>query len=273
MTSKRDIILAREKREKKFEPVHPVPWGTIKNVNGSTTPTDRPGLVWVDMYNRSQGVIAVRNNTTIKTAGTPVQLGPDPKPPFLQVIGTYNDAGTPQDDIKRYGVVEHGANHQIPTEATPGPDPIKIYQPAIQPLKVTGNGSDLTVTIQPLIYLVNGTRKNFQGDTVDLTSNVPSTAGQSRQVLVYLDKGTGTIETTNGTAVSGATPTPYPTVLNGSIPAGYVKLTNGQTAVTTATHITDTRPIFNTGMEQTSGNIVTDQYGDIVTANGEVVTV
>jgi hypothetical protein len=66
---------------------------------------------------------------------------------------------------------------------------------------------------------------------------VPSTSGQSRKVLVYLDKETNNLAVESGTAVSGAIPIPYPVAPETAIPSGYVKLTNGQTVITTAAHI------------------------------------
>ena len=143
-------------------------------------------------------------------------------------------------------------------------DAVKVYQPAIQSLKTTGNGTDLTVTTQALIYLVDGVRKSFVGAETDLTSYVPSTAGQTRRVLLYLDKSTNTLNVSSGTAVSGAIPIPYPTAPADSIPSAYVKLTNAQTAVTTATHVEDARG-FLTGNGATSPFAAT-QDGQIIIA-------
>ena len=296
MTSIQDIRRQKAKADEAFEPNHNTPWGVIVAVDGSTSPPNRPNMTWVDMYNRSNGRLAVINETTIKTAGTPVQLGPAPKPPYLTVVGTYNESLNPTDSTTKLGQFNtspHGANHQYPTESAVGADVVNVYQPAIQMLKTTGDGTSLVCSVQPLIYLIDGTRKTYPGTTVDLTSYVPSTSGQTRRVLIYLDKDTNSAAVAAGTAVSGAVPIPYPVAPSNAIPSCYAKLTYGQTAVTTATHIEDARG-FLTGNGSSSpykataeGQIIiaqdgeftvakplVDAYGDIVTdSNGEIVTI
>ena len=290
-----DIRRQKAKADQKFEPNHNTPWGVIVAVDGSTSPPNRPNMTWVDMYNRSNGRLAVINETTIKTAGTPVQLAPAPKPPYLTVVGTYNESLNPTDsttNLGQFNTSPHAANHQYPSEAEIGGDPVKTYQPAIQMLKTTGDGLTLVCSVQPLIYLIDGTRKVFPGATVDLTSYVPVTSGQSKRVLIYLDKETNNLAVESGTAVSGAIPIPYPVAPVNAIPSCYVKLTNGQTAVTTATHIEDARGFLTGNGAQTpykatqDGQIIiaedgdfivalplVDLYGDILTdANGEIIT-
>ncbi len=289
-----DIKRQKARYEEQFEPNHNTPWGVIVEVDSSTSPPNRPNMTWVDMYNRSNGRLAVINDTTIKTAGTPVQLGPAPKPPYLAVIGTYNDSLHPTDsttNLGQFNTSPHAANHQYPTESNKGADAVLVYQPALQSLKITSS-SGLVCRVEPLIYLIDGTRKVFPGATINLTSYVPSTSGQSRHVLVYLNKETNNLAVESGTAVSGAIPIPYPVAPINAIPSGYVKLTNGQTTISNITHIEDARG-FLTGNGSISpykatqdGQIIiaedgefkvrlplTDQYGLILTnSNGQIIT-
>ena len=289
-----DIKRQKASYEEQFEPNHNTPWGVIVQVDGSTSPPNRPNMTWVDMYNRSNGRLAVLNDTTIKTAGTPVQLGPAPKPPFLAVVGTYNDSLHPTDSTTKLGQFNappHAQNHQYTDETNKGADAVLVYQPALQQLKLTSS-TGLVCRVEPLIYLIDGTRKVFPGATVDLTSYVPSSSGQTRRVLVYLDKDTNNLAIVEGTAVSGAIPIPYPTAPTNAIPSGYVKLTNGQTSIVTATHIEDARGFLTGNGSQSpykatqDGQIIiaesgefqvrlplVDQYGLILTsANGQIIT-
>jgi hypothetical protein len=297
MTSIADIKRQKAQNDAQFEPNHETPWGVIVEVDGSTSPPNRPNMTWVDMYNRGLSRLAAINETTDKTAGTPVQLGPAPKPPYLKVVSTFDDSLNPTDsttNLGQFNTSPHGPNHQWPTEATRGSDAAKIYQPAIQMLKLTGNGTNLTVSVQPLIYWVNGTRKTFPGANLDLASYVPGTAGQTKRTLVYLDKDTNNLAVVEGTAVSGAIPIPFPDAPANAIPSDFVRLTNGQTAVTTTTHVDEGRGLMGGGNGDTSpfeatadGQIIisengafvvakplVDIYGDILTdTSGTIVTV
>jgi hypothetical protein len=289
-----DIKREKARYEENFEPNHNTPWGVIVEVEGSTSPPNRPNMTWVDMYKRSNGRLAVINDTTIKTAGTPVQLGPAPKPPYLAVVGTYNDSLHPTDsttNLGQFNTALHAPNHQYTSESNKGADAVLVYQPALQPLKLT-SATGLVCRVESLIYLIDGTRKVFPGANINLTSYVPSTAGQTRRVLVYLDKTTNNLAVELGTAVSGAIPIPYPVAPETAIPSGYAKLTNGQATISNSAHIEDARG-FLTGNGATSpykasadGQIIiaedgefkvrlplVDQYGLILTnSEGQIIT-
>jgi hypothetical protein len=295
MTSVADIKRQKAQSDERFEPNHNTPWGVIVAVDGSTSPPNRPNMTWVDMYNRSNGRLAVLNDTTLKAAGTPVQLGPAPKPPFLTVIGTYNASLSPTDtttNLGQFNTAPHKESHQYADETNKGSDALFVYQPAIQPLKITAV-SGLTCRVEPLIYWIDGTRKVFPGALIDMTTYVPATAGYTSRNLVYLDKDTNNLAVSGGTAVAGAIPIPYPSAPNNAIPSGYVKLTNAQTTISTATHIEDGRGIMSGNGAQSpyeatqDGQIIisdggefvvekplTDIYGRILTdIDGNIVTV
>jgi hypothetical protein len=50
-----DIKRQKAQYEEQFEPSHDTPWGVIVEVDGSTSPPNRPNMVRVDMYNQGNG--------------------------------------------------------------------------------------------------------------------------------------------------------------------------------------------------------------------------
>lgn len=300
MPSSRDVTLQNRARIATREPRHEKIACVIVRRDGLLSPVNRPNLSFVRELGRPESQRVVWNDTTLREENTPVWVEIDPnRSDGGKVVGINDGVLLPTEAqiVSRGNVGIHGDNHQYPGEAAAsiGPDPVLVYQPAFQPLKTTGNGMTLIVSTEPLIYNVEGTRKVFDGITTDLTSSVPSTASRSVRVLLYLDVTTNLVEVSAGTEVidSVAIPVPYPKVPQGSIPSGYVKLTNGQTAVTTATHVDDARAFYSSFGSYSlpftptaEGQIlivengkfavgvpVTDAYGDIVTdSNGEIVT-
>lgn len=216
-----------------------------------------------------------------------------------RVIGIYLGSLSPNEGetISRGNAGPHGANHQMPSdiEGEVGPDPTLVFQPAIQPLKTTGDGSSLVITIQPCIYNIDGARKVFSGAHVDVSDHVPDTVGRARRVLAYLDVTTNLPEILPGPEAinNGAIPIPYPKVPRGVIASSYVKLAYGQTAVVTGTHVDDARSFYGAFANYSSpfsptedgqilisqdgafvpGVPMTDLYGDIMTnADGTILT-
>jgi hypothetical protein len=139
----------------------------------------------------------------------------------------------------------HARAHQYPSEGSPGPDKILVYQYAWQPLKMTGTGASLTVTIQPQYYFRDGRPAYFPGANIDLTSSVPSVASTQRKTLVYLDEITNTISVVDGTTLptGGALIPPYPNLPVNGRASGYVTLVNGQTTISTSADIEDWRDL------------------------------
>lgn len=140
------------------------------------------------------------------------------------------------------GVPAHGQAHQYPSEADPGGDPVLVFQPALQPLKLTGNGADMTVTVQSLAYDHNGTYKRFAGGTADLTAYVPATASTVVSILVCLDtESNGLVTVSGGEVADTVAIVPKPSIPADHIAAGYVQISTGQTSVSTEDDITDGR--------------------------------
>lgn len=239
-----------EEQRESYEPRHGDVVAVLSELDGSTRHATQPSKSWVSIYGQPESLIPVYNATSVNKAGTPVWVGPQLRPPHsLEVKGIYH-GGVSQDidtQAEMLGIPEHGQIHQYPSEANPGASPVLIFQPAIQPLKTTGNGSTLTVSTQSLIYVnAGGKRVEFSGRQTDLTASVPG-SGLVRNVLVYLDTDLGQLDTIDGATVgsSGGSPVPEPAVPANGIGSAYVQLTAGQTSVVTASHVIDARPLFH----------------------------
>ena len=241
-------ISEREKTEQRrtFEPIHNDLPAVIKSVDGNTRPPSQRSMTWVAFYNQPESRVLVHNPTTNDVAETPVWVGPEARPPHRLIIKGVYYGGLSTEVDHDGGALEtgpHAQTHQYPSEASPGPDKVLVFQPALQPLKMTGTGSTLIVTIRPHLYTRNGRPISFSGSTLDLTSSVPGTASTKRKTLVYLNEETNVMSVVNGPTVptGGALIPSRPDLPVGGRMSGYVELTNGQTAITTATHIEDWR--------------------------------
>lgn len=248
MSTIRDYQLREQakaaQKEDKIEAIRAV----IISLDGSTSPANLPNYVLVKLFGRPEGYAVVYNDTGIYEEGSPIWVGRDPtRGGEWRVIGLYTGEADSYEttSMPRLAVPAHAPNHQYVTESNIGPDPVKVYQPAIQPLKSTGDGATLTVTVQPLIYQVDGGRREFNGAEVDLTSYVPA-SGYSVRVALSLDTSSNVIVVTEGQTVSDSMgqPVPYPIVPEGSIASGYVLLSGGQSTITTADEVDDARPLL-----------------------------
>ena len=209
----REIRHVRSRREAGFEENRWVRPGTIASEGGSTTyDALGPSFTWAQFDDRPEGKVPVFNPTTIKEEGTAVLIARNPKGPYRwEIIGPNDNYLGDVDsiDLSRYATALHGPNHQIADEASPGPDPVKVFQPMFMPLKTEGDGSSLTVATYSYIYTKNGVRYEFGGQSTDLTSYVPG-AGLIRKVLLYLDRDTNVLNIVTGTAVADDSITPIP---------------------------------------------------------------
>ncbi len=253
----RDLIRLKAQRESTLEPWRDIALGKIVSVGGSIN-SSRPGHLWVNLWGDDGSPTQVFNPSFTLAAGDWVKIGLDPKDPFRWTILTYW-AGDVEPEflgrIARHELGLHGRNHQWPTESTAGADVVRIYQPALMPLKTEGNGTDLTLTIQALEYNTGGLQRSFLGGQVDITSSVPTTASHIRAVLVYIDTNTNTIQTIDGTSVldNGAIEIPRPPVPGEGRISSYVFLTTGQTAIITAIDVDDARDFLAGGSTATGG--------------------
>lgn len=279
----RDIQIAQQEQSAQQEPVRvfvPAVLVYVNSPDNDAKVNGKPDYVWASEFAQPQSNFQILNKATAPIVGLQVKIGYPEKPPFeRQVIGVWDDmpiiSGYNEDDYGALGSHPHGQAHQIPSETDPGPDPVLIYQPALQMLKTTGNGTNLTVTVQALpSYRYQDTHKTWPGSLVDLTSYVPGTAGTVLYVLIYLDAAASVLKMLAGTAVTdnGVIPIPKPVLPGNGIASAYVKLSNGQTAVTTATHVVDAREFLEPKMDGTDIGGATE-YGQLLySQNGSTFT-
>lgn len=247
MTDIRDIQIIQRRREENLRPEEGIP-GVIRAVGGSATVAGRTNYIWVSLFNQPQSLIQVLNLTGVSPVdGNLVVVGKPHQAGLFQVLRIWDgvsDYTTSSDVVGALSIPAHHQSHQFPSEANPGPDVVYVFNPALMALKTVGNGVSLTVTVYGLpSYRYGATYKTYAGNTLDLTSSRPGTAGQVRFTLVYLDGSDNTLKIVDGTAVvdSPPVPVPKPALPENGIASAYVRLTNGQTAITTATHVVDAR--------------------------------
>jgi hypothetical protein len=268
MSEEYEVRLAREAYSAQFEKSRDFVPCKLASIGGSVQVSGRPGYVWCREYNAPQSMFQAWNSGVAEVEGNLVKVGfPDKITGQRRIIGIWDGIeGAVNLTATLAGALQtgpHRLTHQYPSEGSKGVDAVLIYEPATQWLKLTGNGTSLVVTVQALTYWYNGAWRHFPGGTLDLTSNVPGTASTVRQVLVYLDAVSGLLKTVDGTAVPsvGMIPIPKPDLPANGYGSAFVKLTNGQTSVVTATHVTHAR-----------GMLSENQNGLFVRRSGDTMT-
>lgn len=294
----RDIQQAQQAQLESREPNRTVVSGQLRSVNGTVIVPGRPNYVYFQEYSQPENAppAVVWNDTVAPIADLGVLVASDPKPPFRRrVIGVDHEGLLPNENTPTslFAVPLHAQTHQYPSEANPGHDKVLIFQPAIQPLKTTVT-TGLEVQVHPLIYIYRNRRYTFAGNTLDLSSYVPS-VGNIVAVLIYLDTATNTLQAVAGTSVinNGVIPIPYPDIPGDAIPSAYVLIVGGTTTLNN-TDLLDARfllwanydysnltprrigdiLISNDGVDFEPGETIVDMFGELVTdANGHLVVV
>lgn len=217
----------------------------IVSVHGSVFADNRPNYVWVAESNQPESRHIVFNNRVSPVEGLNVWVRKSPKPPYqLEIDEVYVSGMLSSEDVGIFSLPNHAPNHQYPSEADPGFDKVLIYQPALQPLKTTGNGTNLTVTTQSYIYHLDGVREFFSGFNTDLTPYLPA-PGNDVGILLYLNLNTENLAVLSGVEVPTGNPVTYPLIPDAAVPSAFILLQDGQTQVTTATHIIDSRDFLS----------------------------
>ena len=262
----RDLIRARKASDATKETWRDISLAKVVTVGGSIHAGT--ANIWVVLWGPYGSPTQVFNPGLTLAAGDWVKISQSPKSPYRWSILEYW-AGDVDPEylgrIARHTVGLHGWNHQWPTESGIGADPVRVYQPALQLLKTTGNGTDLEVTIQTLEYNYGGVRRSYLGGTLDLTSSVPS-AGNIRAVLIYLDMAWNLAMSEDGTEVvdDSVTPIPRPVLPVNSRFSAYVILSNGQTTIVTANDVEDARDFLS---GDTSSIPATTEEGQVFMTN------
>lgn len=255
---------AIKERRSDVEPWRNVVNAVIVEVDGSTSPPGRSNYRYVSEFGTNNTPAVVLDKVTTGIVGTPVLVAKSPKPPFeRQIIDVSSSFIAPGDNtITPFEVPLHAPNHQMPTEATAGVDPVHIYQPALYMLKTIADNISLVVLVYELIYNKDNTRHEFIGQLVDCSPFLPA-VGLVKRILIYLDTDTNSIQVVEGTAVldNGIIPIPFPAQVSGHIPSSYVTLRNAQTAISQINDVVDSRGFLDGGVGEP---YVATQIGQIL---------
>jgi hypothetical protein len=280
----------RSTRESRFEPfVDAIP-GIVFSIGGSIYADRAANFVWVHEWgaraSQAQAYLPPHLNVW-DGAGVMMQISP--KPPYEYEIVKVHSSPYPRSVVEssnyaraQFGI--HGVNHQYPTEATKGPDPVLIWAAAIQIFKAVATETDLTVTVGPLYYGNGASRAYFpqapSDQVVDLTSDLPS-AGNAVNVLIYLDRSTGQLATVSSAEVSAPGNPALPDTPANGIASAYFYLEDTYTTLSMADDYTDARRWISEADSTPSATAESQQLfadsslnwvpGKIVTSGGDVV--
>jgi len=251
-----------------FESWKDVALAKVFEIGGNYTIATKPGYIHIHEWGMPESPgIAFAGSVTVRT-GDWVKISRHPKEPYeWQVIDIWSGALVPGDYSAyiRHLVPVHGRNHWWPSESDPGADPVRVYRPALQELKCTGDGATLTVTIQPHIYLYSGIRREYGGGQVDLSSSVPG-ASMIRRTLVYLNVATNALGIVDGIEVlnTGAIPVPIPALPSNCRASAVVELENGQSTIITADDILDSRDWLGNGSSSSTTMPTASEFGQLL---------
>ena len=283
----------RQRRSRTIEPVHNYVHGVVFSIGGSIFADRAMNYVWVHEWgayaSQEQAYLPPHMNVW---EGAGVIMMPSPKPPYeLEIIRVHvnpypraiiDKSGS---DYRRGAVGLHAPNHQWPTEATKGPDPVGIWAPALQPLKSVASASSLEVVVGPLYYGDGASRAYFplvsSDQTIDLTSYLPA-SGKCVRVLIYLDKTTGALDVASSPELTVPAIPAYPDVPYEGISSAYFYLESNYTGIDVVADYTDARRFLTEGSQQLPETTSPDQIiisnstpefvvGKIVTSGGNVV--
>ncbi len=136
------IAETRGRLVRKFELANDVVPGTVFSIGGSINTPRGEAYVYVHEW----GALASQEQAYLPPHlsvwdGAGVLMQRSPKAPYeYEIVRTYVSPyprsmieGT---NIVRASMRDHGLNHQYPTEATKGPDPVEVWMAGIQILKV-----------------------------------------------------------------------------------------------------------------------------------------
>ena len=207
--------------------------GLVGDGSGNVEVSGRPGFVWIRYEENQNRLAMVLCPLGYLEEGTWVLVGKiHPEDDQEQVIGiTWGPyaLGLSEYIFTFYRVAKHGETHH----GTYGSDPAYIdYSNLVMGRVAPTDPASLTVNIASFVYGYDSETKDFDGSSLDLTTEVPAGAGHC-YVLVYFDPDTESI----GYEVSDTVPLAVSPSLPGltdvnAIPLGVVRLYNGQTEIT-----------------------------------------
>lgn len=247
MTDIRDLGVSQQRRfADKQDNIPVIKARTISvDTTSSCKSATRSGYFWVLEWGQQKQPYRAFNPGTVQDrVGLPVLLQRVPFP-----NGRYQIIGVDWDtiiNISDYAgesfLANHSSDHEWP-DYYPGADAITIYPRALSYLR-TEFVSALSVRVSNYTYEYNGVVYTYDGETLDLSSYVPS-AFEAVGVLVYLDPETNTIQTMAGEPVyyteQPLAPDPLP---SNAILSALIRIQGSQTSIV-ETDITDYRYSLN----------------------------
>ena len=247
--------------------------GLIGDGGGTVEVAGRPGWVWIRFEEEQNRLSMVRCFLGYMEHETPVIVGKwHPTDDYEQVLGVY--WGPYAWDVSNYTyghykVPPHGDTHH----GTYGSDPAYIdYSNLVMGMVHPTDPESLLVGVMSFVYSYGVETLDFEGDTLDLTAEVPAGAGHL-YVLIYFDPDTESIgyETSSTVPLAISPSMPSLTDIN-AIPLAVVRLYNGQTQIMLA-DIWQRKLLLGSigGEAVTALTLAVVHEGDVVTNNGEIV--
>lgn len=196
----------------------------------------------------------VVNRRVMPTEDLEVVVGVDNVSNTRQVLDIFDGEIFDQDDYtgqtyQPLHAPDHGWTSQTtPPFNNPAADAVTVGIRGLYPLRARpAKGGGVKIDIAPHTYEFNDSFVVFSGaDSYDLSGSVPSTAGQQRFTLVYLDKSNGQITLANGeTGIYSKLNSPqWVTKPSGKIePIALIRLYNGMTGIDEKYDIYDVRRV------------------------------
>ena len=218
----------------------------------------RTGWAWVRYDEEPHKVSQVRNWQFPGIAqDVPVVIGKlFPTDRYVQILGinrTLYEQFMTDDALNAYLVPPHGASHHGVYGSDPAYMDLRNLLPGrVRPTDPLG----LSVYVEPFAYGYANTRGYFPGGGLDLTYDVPTTAGYHRYVLITFDTETQTLERVIGAdTVTTISPTP-PDVPMFHVPLAVVQLPYAETEIDEG-YIFDYRILFpQTGLVKVYQNLI-----------------
>jgi hypothetical protein len=273
MTTREEALAAWKRIFSRVQPRTGLRRGLIGDGAGHVEVSGRPGWSWIRYEEEQNRLSMVRCFLGYLEDETPVIVGKwHPEDDYEQVLGVYwgpyswDPSNT---TVANYRVPAHGDTHH----GTYGSDPAYIdYANLVMGRCAPTDPESLYVDVQSFVYSYGVETKDFPGELLDLTSEVPGGAGHC-YALIYFDPDTESLSYEVSSTVPLAVSPELPALTDvNAIPLGVVRLYNGQTEIT----IDDTwqrKLLLGSigGEAVTALTLAVVHEGDVVTNDGEIV--
>jgi len=265
-------MLAWQKLVQSLQPRQPLRRGLIGTGGGTVEVSGRPTWVWIRYEEEENRLSMVRCYLSYPEEGTPVIVGKfHPEDDFEQVLGVYwgpYSFSITDTEYVYYRVARHGESHH----GTYGSDPAWIdYANFVFGRVSPTDPASMIVNIGTFVYPDGPETKDYDGGSVDLTSEVPAGAGH-KYILIYYDIDAEAIAYESSATVPLAVSPEMPVLDSvNAIPLAVVRLYNGQTEITIDETWQRKLMLGYTGGAKQVLERVMVYDGHVVTHDGEVV--